>query len=214
MKNSFKIPAIAIAIMSSGLLFSQCSEGSGSGLQDVSSESSQVGDSLQNPDDELIQGILYMREEEKLARDVYLSLNEIFPLRPFQNISKSEQAHMDAMLYLIELYGLEDPVGNNPVGKFENEELQALYDELIETGSKSKEDALRVGALIEEVDILDLQHELEKAVAHDEITRVYTNLCNASENHLRAFVRVLGFNNVEYTPVKLDEEAFSSIINE
>ena len=57
-----------------------------------------------------VAGILFMREEEKLARDVYLYLYEIHPLRPFLNISKSEQAHMDAIKYLIDTYGLEDPV--------------------------------------------------------------------------------------------------------
>lgn len=179
--------------------------------QDLSDNGSVVADTLSQ---EVKSAILFMREEEKLARDAYLTLYDTYPLRPFLNISKSEQAHMDAMLYLIELYGLDDPVKDNPIGLFENEELQALFDELIEIGSESRVEALKVGALIEEVDILDLEAALLEAGPGNEIERVYTNLLNASKNHLRAFVRVLGVNGVEYEPVKLDQKTYLTIIED
>lgn len=192
----------------------QCTETTANNLQaELDGETLLNGAVADELSGEIIDGILYMREEEKLARDVYLYLYEIYPLRPFANISKSEQVHMDAMQYLIGLYNLEDPVKDNPAGVFGNEELQELYNALIERGSKSREEALRVGALIEEVDIIDLQDELEKVAGHDEITRVYTNLCRASGNHLRAFVRVLKMNGVAYAPVELDQESFDEIIN-
>ncbi len=89
-----------------------------------------------------------------------------------------------------------------------------MYDELIEMGSKSREDAMKVGALIEEVDIIDLQHELDSTAVNEDVIRVYQNLCKASENHLRAFVRVLRSYNVEYEPVKLEQDVFDSIISE
>ena len=111
-------------------------------------------------------------------------------------------------------YDLEDPVGENPEGSFQNEELQQMYDDLIEMGSKSKVDALKVGALIEEVDIIDLQHELDSIAENEDVKRVYQNLCNASENHLKAFVRVLRSYNVDYKPVKLGQDVFNSIIIE
>jgi hypothetical protein len=161
-----------------------------------------------------IDGIIFMREEEKLARDVYLYLYEIHPLRPFLNISKSEQAHMDAIKHLIDIFELEDPVGENPEGVFRNENLQELYNQLIEKGSTSREEALSVGALIEEVDIIDLQTQLETIAQNEKVIRVYTNLCRASENHLRAFTGVLALYGVEYTPVKLSQEEFDRIIND
>ena len=102
----------------------------------------------------------------------------------------------------------------NPPGVFQNEELQQLYDELIEKGSKSREEALKVGALIEEVDIIDLQTELEETAINEDVIRVFTNLCSASENHLRAFVRVLVLYDVEYTPELLDQEEFDRILEE
>ena len=164
--------------------------------------------------DDEVSGILFMREEEKLARDVYLYLYEIYPLRPFLNISKSEQAHMDAIKYLIDTYELEDPVGENPPGVFQNKDLQLLYNELIEQGAAGRAEALQVGALIEEVDIIDLQTELEEHATHEDVVRVYGNLCSASENHLRAFVRVLRLYDVEYQPEKLDQASFDRIMEE
>jgi hypothetical protein len=163
---------------------------------------------------EEVEGILFMREEEKLARDVYLYLYEVFPLRPFLNISKSEQAHMDAIKYLIDTYELEDPVGENQEGIFQNQELQELYNELIKTGSESREEALKVGALIEEIDIIDLRNELEETAKNGDVIRVFKNLCKASERHLKAFVRVLGRYDVDYQPVRLEQEAFDRILSE
>jgi hypothetical protein len=207
----------AIILLTMALLpntATQCTNGNpGTGIIAESDPIENFSDSaaLSN---EIMEAILFMREEEKLARDVYLYLNDIYPLRPFQNISGSEQAHMDAMLYLINLYKLEDPVNDNGPGKFKNKELQSLYDALIEKGSQSKVDALKVGAFIEEVDILDLEEAMEQTADYEEIYRVYSNLCRASENHLRAFVRVLGMNGVDYTPVKLEEDAFRDILAE
>ncbi len=210
-----KSTAIMLILMSLSVSVTQCSEGESlDQITALENELSKMETLSQQLTDEEISGILFMREEEKLARDVYLYLYEIHPLRPFLNISKSEQAHMDAIKYLIDTYDLVDPVGENPEGLFQNEELQQMYDELIENGSKSREDALKVGALIEEVDIIDLQHELDGIAENEDVKRVYQNLCNASENHLRAFVRVLRSYNVDYKPVKLGQDVFNSIIIE
>jgi hypothetical protein len=195
--------------------FTQCSEG-GNLDDSLAPENGDLKTALQSTSltESEIEAIQYMREEEKLARDVYLYLYEKHPLRPFLNISKSEQAHMDAILYLIDTYGLVDPVGDNPEGVFQNQELQQLYDELIETGSAGRAEALKVGALIEEVDIIDLQTDLEEVAENEEVVRVFTNLCNASERHLKAFVNVLKLYDVEYIPVQLEQEEFDRIFSE
>lgn len=208
-----KISAMIVMLAALSCTLTQCTETTANELQkSLEGAYLENGVALGELSDETIAGILFMREEEKLARDVYLYLYEIYPLRPFENIARSEQAHMDAIRYLVDLYNLEDPVAENPTGIFKNKELQQLYNTLIERGSQSKEEALRVGALIEEVDIIDLQNEMEKVTEHEQITRVYNNLCRASENHLRAFVRVQKMNGVEYTPVELDFDSFSEII--
>ena len=101
-----------------------------------------------------VDGLAFMREEEKLARDVYLTLYEKWNMPVFQNIAGSESTHMDAVLTLLERYSLDDPSAEKAVGEFTNPDLQALYDQLVNLGSQSLADALKVGAAIEEIDIL------------------------------------------------------------
>ena len=210
-----KTAGLFLMLFGLSISVTQCSDGGALDesveLEDANLKSSTGEEQLSDAE---AAGILFMREEEKLARDVYIYLYEVHPLRPFLNISKSEQAHMDAIKYLIDTYGLEDPVGENPEGVFQNEELQQLYNELIEIGSESREEALKVGALIEEIDIIDLRTELEEIAKNEDVIRVFENLCQASERHLKAFVRVLSLYDVEYTPVKLEQEEFDSILSE
>jgi len=158
-----------------------------------------------------IAGLLYMREEEKLARDVYLALYDQWQVQVFQNIANSEQTHTDSVKTLLDRYGLEDPAEGKDLGEFTNQDLQDLYNSLVETGSQSLVDALRVGAAIEEIDILDLEENLAQTDAED-ITLVYENLMKGSRNHLRAFVSTLEREGETYTPQYLSQEAYDAII--
>lgn len=152
-----------------------------------------------------------MREEEKLARDVYLTLNEKWGMRVFENIPQAEQRHMDAVLVLIDKYGLTDPVGENPRGTFVNEELQALHDALVARGSESLIAALEVGALIEETDIVDLNRAIARDDNEDVLT-LWQNLNRGSRNHMRAFYGLLLDNGVTYEPTELDSVALQEIV--
>jgi len=160
---------------------------------------------------EEIDGILWVREEEKLARDVYLTLYEMWGLQVFANIAESEQRHMDAMLKLIETYGLEDPA-QDEVGVFTNPEIQELYNQLVEWGSQSLVDAILVGAYIEEFDILDLQERIE-AADNPDIIQTYENLMSGSVNHLKAFAaQYEKLTGEPYTPQLLDEETYKELM--
>jgi hypothetical protein len=160
-----------------------------------------------------IEGLLYMREEEKLARDVYLTLYEKWGMRIFQNISGSEQTHMDAVKTLLDRYDLEDPAAGTVVGVFTNPTLQELYEQLIDEGSRSLADALRVGATIEEIDILDLEERIAQTDKSD-IQLVYENLMRGSRNHLRAFVSTLERQVGEiYQPQYLSQTTYDAIVN-
>lgn len=130
--------------------------------------------------------LLFMREEEKLARDVYVTLYAEWGVRVFNNISKSEQQHMDAILGLLNKYRLVDPKLGS--GQFSDAELQGLFDTLTAKGRQSKSDALMVGALIEEVDMEDIARAMLHTDKSD-ILSVYINLMKGSENHLKAFVK-------------------------
>lgn len=158
--------------------------------------------------------ILYMREEEKLARDVYNLLYDKWGVNPFGNIRESEQTHMDRMKTLITTYQLEDPVtkNNDKPGVFTNILLQEYYNELSASGSISLIDALKVGAKIEELDIADLEERI-KQTGRQDIVSSYNFLKMASENHLRAFVRRLKMQGVVYEPVILSKTEFEKIIS-
>ncbi len=165
---------------------------------------------LQPLSDEEKAGIIYVREEEKLAHDVYIALYEKWGLPIFANIAASESTHMAAMKLLIDRYGLDDPAKTEP-GEFTNPELQKLYDDLVAKGNKSLVDALKVGATIEELDIVDIRGYLSKT-DNEDIKLVYENLLKGSRNHLRAFVSTLRRNGVEYQPQFLSPEEYQEII--
>ena len=163
-------------------------------------------------DDQEIADLLQMREEEKLARDVYITLGEQWNLAVHTNISRSEQQHMDAIGFLLERYGIADPVGDNPVGVFTNSDLQALYDQLVAQGRQSMAESLKVGATIEDVDIYDLQKALANTDNAD-IQEVYRSLMAGSENHMRAFAGTLIQQTGEtYTPQYIEQSTFDAIM--
>jgi hypothetical protein len=130
--------------------------------------------------------VLLLREEEKLARDVYLTLGEKWNVPVFKNIAQAEARHMSVMKMLVDRYGLQDPVTDDTVGAFTSPEFAKLYRELVTTGSESLAAAYGVGVKIEELDIKDLKDSLATVQSTD-VRRVYQNLLRASENHLRAF---------------------------
>ena len=156
-------------------------------------------------------GLLFMYEEEKLARDVYNALFAIWGQPTFNNIASSEQMHMDAVTSLLVQYDIEVP--GDTAGVYGDASLQALYDSLMTTGKLSLADALKVGTTIEEVDIVDLQSRLA-LTENSNIQLVYNNLMSGSYNHLRNFVNVLQRQTGEvYQPQYLSAELYQAILS-
>jgi len=158
-----------------------------------------------------IDGLILMREEEKLAHDVYVTLFDQWGLPVFENIAASETTHTEAVLDLLVAYGIDDPVTDNTIGVFTDPGLDALYDDLVEQGSASLVDALTVGAIIEDLDIFDLQNLLDETDNPD-IERVYTNLLMGSENHMRAFMRQLDSQGGTYEANFLEQSEIDEIL--
>jgi hypothetical protein len=155
-------------------------------------------------------GLLYMYEEEKMARDVYNALYALWGQPVFQNIAASEQVHMDAVKTLLVRYGITVP--GTAAGVFVDPSLQSLYNDLMVTGKRSPADALKVGATIEEVDITDLQSRLAQTTSAD-IRLVYNNLMRGSYNHLRSFTNLLNRLAGEvYQPQYLSADLYQSIV--
>lgn len=134
--------------------------------------------------------LLYLIEEEKLAHDVYTVMHDTYGAKVFGNILGSEQTHQSRVLTLLTARGIADP-RSAELGKFNNAELQSLYDQLIMQGEQSAEEAYKVGIIIEEKDIADITAQLATATDSD-IVAALEALHTGSENHLRAFNRQLG----------------------
>lgn len=157
-------------------------------------------------------GLIMMREEEKLAHDVYLTLYEKWGVNAFSNIAKSELTHTESVGYLLERYNIEDPVKDNTIGAFSNKTFSDLYTSLVAKGQKSLVSALMVGATIEDLDIKDL-NELSAKVDNKDILEIYTNLTRGSRNHLRSFSKQLSKQGETYSAQYLTQEEINNIIN-
>ena len=206
MKNKI-IMIMALAIISSisaALSFISIEPGTISKVIPISLSSTSLSD-------EERESIIYMREEEKLARDVYKMMYAKYNLRPFRNISQAEERHMELMKDLLTKYNISDPVSSDETGSFTNSTLNELYKKLIDQGNLSLIESLKAGALIEEVDIKDLDKQLS-VTQNSDIKDTYTYLRQGSENHLRAYVKNLSKQGVEYSPVELSRDEFDKII--
>lgn len=152
----------------------------------------------------------YMREEEKLAHDVYAALHAKWGLQVFSSIADSESQHTESILTLLEKYEVEDPAAGKAAGQFEDPALQALYDKLVALGSVSEIEALKVGALIEETDIRDIDEK--KAITDNaDIVKVYDQLLCGSGNHLRAFNKQLLSRGVTYVPQVITQSQWDAV---
>lgn len=194
-----------VAIACAGIFAAPVSVAKGNGQGNTMLSNSQ---SLSRPEAE---ALAFMREEEKLARDVYITLYQQWGLPVFDNISRAEQQHTDKVKALLQTYGVADPVVNDTVGVFQNAQLLGLYTQLVAQGRKSPLDALYVGAFIEETDIADLQKALA-GTTRTAITNVYNNLMKGSRNHLRAFVGQIKAQGINYVAQAMPQAEVDAIV--
>ncbi len=154
--------------------------------------------------------LLKMKEEEKLARDVYTALNQKWNSTIFSNIAAAESNHLNAIVLLLTTYGADASIGEP--GIFANAEVQALYTKLVNVGSAAIAEAYKTGALIEEMDIKDLNLSLSTAT-NSNVILVFENLVKGSRNHLRAFNRQLTTLGIVYSPIYLSQAEYDLIVN-
>mgnify|MGYP001029073238 CR=1 FL=1 len=161
---------------------------------------------------EEIADLLWMREEEKLARDVYLALYAIWQQPEFQRIATSEQRHFDAIGARLSQFGLADPA-LPAQGEFSQLALQTLYQEMLDNGRQGYVQALTVGAGIEDLDIADLMAAIDETT-NLALKRTYAHLLEGSKNHLRAFVYLLRDQGADYTPYYIEPVLFDAIVGD
>lgn len=148
-----------------------------------------------------------LREEEKLARDVYTALFASTSINVFENIARSEQMHTDAVAAQLAMRGIPDPVTDDTPGVFQAPAFQALYASLTLEGRMSDVAALRVGATIEDLDLRDIQ-EMRARTSDAAALALYDNLACGSRNHMRSFAGQLESRGERYeaayvTPAEL-----------
>ncbi len=218
MKNRHSIPSLAAALVIAAVLIAAApAEAQRHGGRQIGPNCvGGIGDLLDQIEQVTLteyeeSNLIFLREEEKLARDVYLTLSERWQLPIFSNIARAEQTHMDRVGDLIELYGMEDPVTDDAVGIFSDAALGDLYAEFVANGEISLVDALLVGAEIEDMDLADL-YELLENTDNDHIKLIAHNLAKGSRNHLRAFVRALAAQDAVYSPQYLDPDTYDAIL--
>jgi hypothetical protein len=182
-----------------GLLFSNCTNDNVNTDTEVTLTQNEIYD------------LKFLREEEKLARDVYIYSYNKYKLAIFNSISQSEQTHMNSVLSLLNKYGIPDP-SSVQMGIFVNQDLQVLYNNLISQSNISLIEALKVGATIEDLDINDIDDFIINTSKSDLLT-VYNNLTCGSKNHIRSFTTELSNNEVSYEPQFISLEEYNSIIN-
>jgi hypothetical protein len=205
---------LILPILLSSILISNCSSSSNTDVNPDNENQSVSGININD---------LAYEELSPEEIDVYNTLYTKWGIRVFNNIAQAEQRHTDAIKVLLDKYELDDPIKDDVPGSFVNDDLQNLYDTLIAKGDSSLVliakgdsslvDALLVGALIEEVDILDIQKEIDEHVDNEDVAFVYDNLISGSYNHLRAFVKNLSRQGITYEPQLLSEEIYNGIIN-
>ncbi len=156
------------------------------------------------------EGLSFIWEEEKMARDLYNSLYESDKLTIFSDLARSEQSHMDQARSIIDKYALAIP-GKDEQGVYQNQTLQRVYDELLAKGLSSDQDALNAAANFEEISIIDLQKELNTTHAED-VKAMYQGLLAGSQKHLRSYVTELRDRGFKYDPQYLGKDEFEKIL--
>lgn len=200
---------LAVALVGSGPILAACAGDSTDAATEPATADLVLAATSQIVDQADIDNLLFMRQEEKLAADVYSVLYDQWGLRPFANIEQAELTHQAEVSAVLASLGIEDPIDALAPGEFIDPALQDLYDDLVQRGMISAQEALMVGALIEEVDIADLR---QRASAVPEIDALYARLEAGSNNHLRAFVRSLEGFGVEYESQVLETADVAAIV--
>jgi hypothetical protein len=172
----------------------------------------------ESPSDQLIisteerQTLLFMREEEKLAHDVYVYAFEKYGLPIFQNIANSESSHVLSVLRVMETYQIQDPLsGSTNLGEFTNPTLIKIYSDLIARVDLSLNESIKVGLFIEDLDISDLDNAIKETDKLN-ISSLYANLVCGSKNHMKAFYAQATTAGITYTPEFISQSEFESII--
>jgi len=152
-----------------------------------------------------------IREQRKLARDLYWDLAKHWGSLVLVRLGAAEQAHLNALDTLLDHYDLSDPVAGPAVGESGDPKFHALHAQIVEVGHRSEMAASQAGLLVEEMSLSDLAAARART-RRPEIAAVYDDLLRDSRNHLRALFRQMQRFEGEYVPQSLSLSDFEAIV--
>ena len=185
------IAALAVALVLAIFIGTQIGNGDTTAEETPAPETSISQDSDTTTDVEsgsVEEMLTFLVEEEKLAHDLYVQLAQSSGAMQFTNILNSEETHISLVQGLLASYDIVDPTIGLAEGEFLNQDLQALYDSLLVSGSVDRAGAIAAGIAVEEKDIADLEAMLATDLPSD-VVSVLERLLSGSQNHLAAFQR-------------------------
>lgn len=148
-------------------------------------------------------------QDEKCAHDVYRTLGRRWTrLVILRRIAHIESEHVILIARVLHA----NPVAGYGIGDYPAERFDRLYRASVATGRRSPAAALRVGARIEEEDIVDVHRALDHAAGSPAMRSAMTILLRGSRNHLRRYVRALAARGVTYAPTVLDIDLYEHIV--
>lgn len=160
-------------------------EGGGEQMTDV------PAGSLGTPSAQLATELNYLRQEEKLAHDLYVLADSLYGAQQFGNIAQAEVHHGQAINSLLAGYSMADPNAGQAEGVFTDPQIQKTYNELAARIRQSQDEAAQVGILAEKTDIADLKKTIDSSPPAA-VKSTLSHLVTASERHLQAFTRLAG----------------------
>ena len=204
--------AVLTAILAAPSLFGGCGTGA-AGYEALGGSDDPRSGGVEPADvsSELAEDLTFLREEEKLARDVYVTLFDAWGLTIFSNIFSAEQRHMDRVGETLDAFELPDPVVDDAVGAFTNDEIADLYVQLVSDGLNDEVAALTVGATIEDLDIHDIQNMAARTNDPTALA-TYEALECGSRSHMRAFMKQLRRRDADYDVQFISNDYFEEIL--
>jgi hypothetical protein len=161
---------------------------------------------------EAMQGLVFLRNGERLAQAVALDMMDHYGSHPFYGLAEAERTHGRAASCLLDRYALYDPVANLPMGVFDDPFWQSEYDFYTAQGAQSYVDALLVSLEIQEAALADIRYWYERGEADAVVMETWRALLMATRNHLRALNRELESIGFEYTPIYVTRAEYEGIV--
>ncbi|MGF1548499.1 MAG: DUF2202 domain-containing protein [Thiotrichales bacterium] len=157
-------------------------------------------------------GVIFLREEEKLASDLLALAASRWGEPAFANAMAAEKTHSEAVRLLMARHAIYDPAAGKGAGIYEDRGLQTLFEALRARIELSLIDALLVAAEVTEISLMDIASHAANVSDNPDILHVYALMTTASRNHLRIFVRQITSLGIRYQAQYLAQQNLEAIV--